>query len=103
MGDARDELDDDTIIEAIRAGVMAGSYGYWARKEPEAARGLNRMRAKESAASQAAITEFLARRCNAGPSVVSGPEKTAGTEAPASFREERPGGRGDGANGPEKG
>lgn len=65
----RDELDDPLIIEAIRLAALAGGYGYWARREPDAARGLNRMRAKTSAACAELLTEILAR----GAANTSGP------------------------------
>jgi hypothetical protein len=61
--------DDPLILEAIRNACLAGSYGYWARREPAAAPGLDRMRRKHSAAATALLTEYLARiRKDAGPS-----------------------------------
>jgi hypothetical protein len=71
MRESADELDDLTIIEAIRLGALSGSYGYWARQEPNAARGLNRMRAKTSAACAVLLTEIAARAVgsSSGPSV----------------------------------
>ena len=61
--------DDSLIAQAIFHACLSGSYGYWARREPAAAPGLNRMRRKHSALAGALLTEFLARiRKDAGPS-----------------------------------
>jgi len=61
--------DDPLILKAIFYACLAGSYGYWARREPAAAPGLDRMRRKHSAVAASLLSEFLARiRKDAGPS-----------------------------------
>jgi len=72
MGGGCDELDDQLILNAIRNGCLAGSYGYWALREPAAAAGLERLRRKHSAAASQLLTEYLARAASdgSGPSCV---------------------------------
>lgn len=56
MGDGRQNL----VVEIIGAAVLAGAYGALARELPEAARGLEKMRAKHSERVQALAGEIAA-------------------------------------------
>lgn len=65
MGD-RDELDDDLILKAITHARVAGGCRFHARKNPDAARGLVKAADKHSADARTLLTEWAARRVNAG-------------------------------------
>lgn len=60
MGDGRDVLDDDLTIKLIGAGVMAGAYSAMAKRHPEAARGMEKMRASWRAKAATLANEICA-------------------------------------------
>ncbi len=68
--DRSDELDDQVVIEAIRAGAKAGGYSIGARQSPIHAATMDAMRRRFSAAATVLLGEFLARQGKppAGPS-----------------------------------
>jgi len=84
--------DDPLILQAIRYGCLAGSCSYWARREPAAAPGLNRMRRKYRALGGALLAEIVARS-KAGP---SGVPKSGGDRSPRQFKGNAQEGQGDG-------
>lgn len=56
-----DGQDERLVERAILAAAKAGEYAFWARKEPSAAKGLNKMAAKSRAEHQAATALIAAR------------------------------------------
>jgi len=84
--------DDPVMLKAIRYGCLAGACSYWARREPAAAPGLNRMRRKYRALAGALLAEMVARS-KAGPSSVP---KSGGDTRPPPVEGGRPHGQGDG-------
>lgn len=56
----RDVLDDDLTIKLIGAGVMAGAYSAMAKSHPEAARGMEKMRAIWRTKAATLATEICA-------------------------------------------
>lgn len=50
---------DDDFAELIRSAALAGAYSYWARREPTAAAGLNRLANRERAVAAALLAQNL--------------------------------------------
>lgn len=53
-----EQVTDVWFCRLISAAALAGSCRIWARREPDAAGGLNRLADKQSAAVTDALTEF---------------------------------------------
>lgn len=47
------------FCDLMKHAALAGSCNYWSRREPAAARGLNRIASRERALAGAALNEFL--------------------------------------------